>query len=155
MHRYPSAIARALIVVANHSETLTAQAAIVESNPPELIVAGCYAVSSDLSARAVVLRPGETPHVFVVPDTLISLCTSTTLKSCTPAERGGSRANMVVLCKSQVQGDLGCNQSKGAAMYVPRSRGPAFTRADLDMNCCPVSECPFEFSAAHGTAPNG
>jgi hypothetical protein len=65
---------------------------------------------------------------------------------------GRAAVNMVVLCKSQVRGDLGCNQSKGAAGYVPRSRGLAFTRADLDMNCCPLSERPFQFSAAHGTA---
>ena len=71
MHRYPCAIAIGLIVVANHSESLTAQAAAtVESNAPERIVAGCYAVSSNLSARAVVLRPGETPHVYAVPDTV-------------------------------------------------------------------------------------
>jgi len=53
--------------------------------------------------------------------------------------------NMVILCKSLERGDLGCNQSKGASMFVPPDRGLAYKRADLDMNCVPVRERPFEY----------
>ena len=54
--------------------------------------------------------------------------------------------NMVVLCKSRERGDLGCNQSKGARMLVPKNRGLAFTRADLDMNCFPVRQRPNDWT---------
>ncbi|HWA17258.1 MAG TPA: hypothetical protein VG817_12550 [Gemmatimonadales bacterium] len=54
--------------------------------------------------------------------------------------------NMVILCKSRVRGDLGCNQSKGARMLVPPGRGLAYTRADLDMNCFPVRERPKDWT---------
>lgn len=54
--------------------------------------------------------------------------------------------NMLILCKSQRLGDLGCNQAKGARMLVPRNRGLAFTRADLDMNCFPVRERPKDWT---------
>jgi len=53
--------------------------------------------------------------------------------------------NMVVLCKSVLRGDLGCNQSKGAGLFVPRQRGLAFSHPELDMNCFPVRERPFYF----------
>lgn len=56
--------------------------------------------------------------------------------------------NMVVLCKSRQQGDFGCNQTKSSNMLVPRHRGLAFTRADLDMNCIPVRERPFDWAQA-------
>ncbi len=51
--------------------------------------------------------------------------------------------NMMILCKSQVRGDFGCNQSKGARLYVPVQRGLAYTRANIDMNCCPLRDRPF------------
>ena len=56
--------------------------------------------------------------------------------------------NMVVLCTSIERGDLGCNLSKGARLFVPRERGLAFTRRDLDMNCFPVLERPKEYEEA-------
>jgi hypothetical protein len=54
--------------------------------------------------------------------------------------------NMVILCKSLVRGDLGCNQSKWANQRVPRQRGLAYTRSNLDMNCYPVNDRPFEWT---------
>ncbi len=54
--------------------------------------------------------------------------------------------NMVVLCKSIVKGDFGCNQSKGSRTHVPTHRGLAFTRSDLDMNYTPLGERPFDWS---------
>jgi len=54
--------------------------------------------------------------------------------------------NMAILCKSTARGDLGCNQSKGARLWVPRGRGLAVTRPDLDLNCCPLRDRPFPFS---------
>ncbi len=54
--------------------------------------------------------------------------------------------NMAVLCKSRSEGDLGCNQSKGSRLYVPRDRGLAFTHPELDMNCVPVRERPFSLA---------
>jgi hypothetical protein len=59
-----------------------------------------------------------------------------------------SAVNMVVLCKSRVLGDLGCNQSKGSRLFVPRERGLAFSRPDIDMNCFPVRERPFDMEPA-------
>jgi hypothetical protein len=56
--------------------------------------------------------------------------------------------NMAVLCKSSARGDLGCNQSKGANLWVPKARGLAFTKPDLDMNCYPVRARPFPFGVA-------
>lgn len=56
--------------------------------------------------------------------------------------------NMIILCKSLVKGDLGCNQSKGARNYVPSYRGLAFTRRDADMNYIPLHERPFEWVRA-------
>ena len=56
--------------------------------------------------------------------------------------------NMVVLCKSLKRGDYGCNQSKGSRLFVPRGKGLAFSRADLDMNCFPVRERPFDHVAS-------
>jgi len=53
--------------------------------------------------------------------------------------------NMVVLCKSNERGDLGCNQSKGANLFVPPNRGLAFSHPELDMNCFPVRDRPFEY----------
>lgn len=54
--------------------------------------------------------------------------------------------NMIILCKSRVRGDYGCNQSKGSSTLVPQHRGLAFTRADLDMNYVPVHERPFDWA---------
>lgn len=54
--------------------------------------------------------------------------------------------NMAVLCKSRNEGDLGCNQSKGARLFVPRDRGLAITHPELDMNCIPVRERPFSLT---------
>jgi hypothetical protein len=54
--------------------------------------------------------------------------------------------NMVILCKSRERGDLGCNQSKGARMLVPKDRGLAYTRADLDMNCHPIRSRPKDWT---------
>lgn len=54
--------------------------------------------------------------------------------------------NMVILCKSLQAGDLGCNQSKSANLYVPRGRGLAFTRPADDMNCCPTTDRPFPWT---------
>ena len=56
--------------------------------------------------------------------------------------------NMLILCKSNVQGDYGCNQSKGARNLVPNHRGLAFRHRDLDMNYVPVQERPFDWSVA-------
>ncbi len=56
--------------------------------------------------------------------------------------------NMSVLCKSRSEGDLGCNQSKGARLYVPRDRGLAFTHPDIDMNCIPIRDRPFPLTVA-------
>ncbi|GLC25959.1 hypothetical protein [Roseisolibacter agri] len=58
--------------------------------------------------------------------------------------------NMVVLCKSLERGDLGCNQSKGARLFVPPERGLALSRTDLDMNCFPVRQRPREWEVARG-----
>lgn len=58
---------------------------------------------------------------------------------------GRSAVNMVILCKSRRRGDLGCNQCKGAKMFVPTNRGLAITHPELDMNCVPVRERPFEY----------
>ena len=55
--------------------------------------------------------------------------------------------NMMILCKSTRQNDLGCNQTKGARLWVPHGRGLAYTRADLDLNWTPVRERPFPFTA--------
>ena len=55
--------------------------------------------------------------------------------------------NMVILCKSRERGDLGCNQSKGAKMFVPAERGLAYSRRDLDMNCIPLHDRPNEYGA--------
>jgi hypothetical protein len=51
--------------------------------------------------------------------------------------------NMIILCKSRQRGDLGCNQSKGARLYVPARRGLAHTLRTNDMNCCPLRDRPF------------
>jgi hypothetical protein len=51
--------------------------------------------------------------------------------------------NMIILCKSQVKGDLGCNQSKWMNDYVPPMRGLAWTRCLIDMNCYPIKSRPF------------
>lgn len=56
--------------------------------------------------------------------------------------------NMIILCKSSLRGDLGCNQSKGARTLVPDHRGLAFRYRDLDMNYIPVHERPFDWSVA-------
>jgi hypothetical protein len=56
--------------------------------------------------------------------------------------------NMVILCKSRIQGDLGCNQSKGSRNYVPSYRGLAFTHQEIDMNYVPVHERPFDWARA-------
>jgi hypothetical protein len=56
--------------------------------------------------------------------------------------------NMVVLCKSIVEGDRGCNQSKGSRTHVPLRRGLAFTRPDLDMNYTPLDQRPFDWAKA-------
>jgi len=56
--------------------------------------------------------------------------------------------NMAVLCKSVRAGDRGCNQSKGAKAHVPRDRGLAFSCPDLDMNCVPLRQRPFEHTPA-------
>jgi hypothetical protein len=47
--------------------------------------------------------------------------------------------NMVVLCEP-------CNKSKGARMLVPKNRGLAYTRTDIDMNCFPVRERPKDWT---------
>ena len=52
--------------------------------------------------------------------------------------------NMLILCKSQATGDYGCNQCKGAKSLVPRSRGLAYTHSEMDLNCTPLSERPWE-----------
>lgn len=54
--------------------------------------------------------------------------------------------NMVILCKSLMQGDYGCNQSKGSRIFVPNHRGLAYSRRDLDMNYVPVHERPFDWA---------
>lgn len=51
--------------------------------------------------------------------------------------------NMMILCKSRQEGNLGCNQSKGGKLYVPLNRGLAYTLRDLDMNCTPLRDRPF------------
>lgn len=58
--------------------------------------------------------------------------------------------NMAVLCKSRRghRGELGCNQTKGARLWVPHGRGLAWTRRDEDLNWTPVRERPFPFTAA-------
>jgi hypothetical protein len=53
--------------------------------------------------------------------------------------------NMVVLCKSVEKGDLGCNQSKGAKLFVPVERGLALSRSEIDMNCFPFRHRPKEY----------
>ena len=53
--------------------------------------------------------------------------------------------NMVVLCKSTERGERGCNQSKGANLFVPVERGLAYSRQDLDMNCFRLGERPHEY----------
>ena len=58
-----------------------------------------------------------------------------------------SPINMMILCKSTARNDFGCNQTKGARLYVPHGRGLAYTRADLDLNWTPVRERPFPFTA--------
>ena len=55
--------------------------------------------------------------------------------------------NMAVLCKSREAGELGCNQTKGARLWVPHGRGLAYTRKDEDLNWTPVGDRPFPFSA--------
>ena len=62
---------------------------------------------------------------------------------------GEARAaiTMTILCKSTARGEYGCNQAKGARLYVPHGRGLAYTRADLDLNWTPVRERPFPFTA--------
>jgi hypothetical protein len=47
--------------------------------------------------------------------------------------------NMGILCKSQRRGDNGCNQRKGSKLDPPPRSGLAFTRSEIDMNCCPLS----------------
>lgn len=54
--------------------------------------------------------------------------------------------NMVVLCRSRQVGDLGCNQSKGSRLDVPRNRGLAFTRREIDLNCFPVHARLFQWA---------
>lgn len=54
--------------------------------------------------------------------------------------------NMILLCKSLREGDLGCNQSKGAALYVPKQRGLAYTHPAEDMNCVPLADRPFRWT---------
>jgi hypothetical protein len=54
--------------------------------------------------------------------------------------------NMMILCKSRQRGDLGCNQCKGARLFVPKNRGLAFTHSGVDMNCFPVRERPFDWT---------
>ena len=54
--------------------------------------------------------------------------------------------NMAILCYSRQKRDYGCNQSKSANYYVPRRRGLAFSHPEIDMNCYPVSERPFEWA---------
>jgi len=71
------------------------------------------------------------------------LVADSTFRDWNKHEEGRVAINMVVLCKSLQRGDLGCNQSKGSKLLVPRDRGLAFTRADQDMNCVPLSERPF------------
>jgi hypothetical protein len=51
--------------------------------------------------------------------------------------------NMMILCKSVKEGDLGCNQCKGSGERVPRHRGLAFTNSSIDMNSVPVHDRPF------------
>lgn len=54
--------------------------------------------------------------------------------------------NMVILCKSRQEGDLGCNQSKGSGFGVPLNRGLAFSRREEDLNCFPVHARPLEWA---------
>jgi hypothetical protein len=61
-------------------------------------------------------------------------------------EEAREAINMVILCKSLGEGDLGCNQSKGSKNYVPSYRGLAFSKQDIDMNYVPVHERPFDWA---------
>ena len=54
------------------------------------------------------------------------------------ANRSDVAANMDVLCKSGARGERGCNQVKGAKLWVPGGAGLAHTRPDIDMNCMPL-----------------
>ncbi len=54
-------------------------------------------------------------------------------------------ANMMVLCTSTARGEYGCNLSKGRNLTVPRQRGLAHTRCDIDMNRYPVHDRPFDW----------
>lgn len=53
---------------------------------------------------------------------------------------------MMILCKSRQKGDYGCNQSKGARLYVPRQRGLAYKLRAIDMNCYPLKDWPFTWT---------
>ena len=55
--------------------------------------------------------------------------------------------NMMILCKSLKKGDYGCNQCKGAKLYVPVDRGLAYKLRTIDMNCCPLKDRPFSWRA--------
>lgn len=48
--------------------------------------------------------------------------------------------NAVILCKSLVKGDRGCNQTKGSKNWPPPGVGLAYSRAEEDMNYCPIGD---------------
>lgn len=61
-------------------------------------------------------------------------------------QQSTAAVNMLILCKSRQSGDLGCNQSKGSKLHVPRHRGLAYALRNLDMNCYPLKDRPFTWT---------
>ena len=116
-----------------------------ESQNPEVLQTLTY-VGSGGVRFFVTISPDPSASPSGSTSTSTTLLRTKTFKDWNRHEQGRVAINMVVLCKSRREGDLGCNQSKGSKLFVPRDRGLAFTRADQDRNCVPLSERPFVWS---------